>query len=123
MFREISSAGTLPSYFVVRSQMEQIEKHPGWQGERTLSEAALLLDGQLPLTFMLTYLISEEKYILSYVEGDKSIKHVIFTTDCKKHTWCYSNGTDNEFPTLNQMIKGAMHCEEAPIPLYGNPLS
>lgn len=54
---------------------EQVLSHPAWQGDLTMTEAADLLDGQTPYTFVLSSGFDRYHYILSYVSDSSIVKH------------------------------------------------
>lgn len=94
-----------------------IECHPAWQGELSFEEISFLLQGQIPFTFVLTNTQGQKGHLLSYINQYNTLHHIVFKKDETISKWCYTNGCENEFHQLDEMIKHAMHCEEMPIPL------
>jgi hypothetical protein len=94
------------------------ESNAGWQGQLSLKEAAALLENYSSFTFILSKLKEEVGYLLSFVNADQIVCHVHFSKNERKNMWCYKNGQENEFPSLDEMIKKAMHCNDSPTPLH-----
>ncbi len=95
----------------------QIENHSAWHGSLTLADAVMAVTGHPPFTFILSRLSAENGYLLTYVNLDRITHHVFFSREEQEDKWCYSNGNEHEFATLDEMIKSAMHCDGVPQPL------
>ena len=76
----------------ISSLEKQMLNHTAWQGEISLSEAALLLDGQKPYTFVLSSGFDRQHYIMSFVSEKNVVKHKNIRIVVFEGKTCFMNG-------------------------------
>lgn len=87
-----------------------IKNHASWRGNVSLCEAAALLKGNDPYTFIVSEGMDECHFFLSYVSSDRTIKHknVRVLIDCGD--WVVKNGQGLSFPTLDLLVPSCLQC-------------
>lgn len=90
-----------------------IESHPSWRGELTLAEAAKLLEGNNPFTYVVTQGFDKYHYFLTYVDADQKVKHRNVRSTIKNEKTFYYNGgggTGGNYETIENLVPGCLNC-------------
>jgi len=101
-------------------QLEDVEKHPGWNGKIDMDKASELLRNKTSFSYILCPGNKPNTYALSYVRQDGVVSHAIFNKESTQ--WRYRNGMDDSCDTLEELVPRVMHCEPyecrplAPVP-------
>lgn len=111
-----SSISQAEMYAWIKTNQEQIEKHPAWRGNVDAMLAETLLKKEASFTYLLRKGEKEQAYYISFVKEDGGIKHQRFTLEYGLKGWYYKNGVlkgpeevIDEF--LDRLIPQMMYCD------------
>jgi hypothetical protein len=94
----------------------EVTRHAGWQGEMTWDDAIKMVSNHPPFTYILSSLKNENSFLLTFVSSENNVQHVVFRKDEEENKWCFTNGNENEFDFIDDMIFKATHCPEGSKP-------
>lgn len=87
---------------------ETFSRH-GWKGEMSLKDAETALNGKAPFTYLTRFSEQKDKFTLSFVQADGSIKHDIFVlVDWKEGI--FANGGPCHRGPLDILVLLKMNC-------------
>lgn len=94
---------------------KDIENHLSWRGELSLMEAAALLEGSSPFTYVLTQGMDKHHYFLTYVDANRKVKHRNVRSALKNGVVMYWNGGGNGggYETIDNLVPGCLNCSES----------
>ena len=92
----------------------QVLTHKGWKGDISLPEAAQMLEGSSPFTFVLSKGFDKYHYILSFVSETDVVKHKNIRILIFKGQTCFMNG-GNRGPSIDidDLIRGCLNCSSS----------
>lgn len=91
-----------------------VELHPSWRGGLTLAEAAQLLKGNAPFTYVMTQGFDQYHYFLTYVDADGKVKHRNVRSAIKNGKTFYWNGGGGTggggYESIDNLVPGCLNC-------------
>ena len=98
--------------FVSKKQqlIDAIKSHASWRGNASLCEAAALLKGNSPFTYIVSEGMDECHFFLSYVSSDHTVKHKNVRVIIDRGDWVVKNGQGLSFPTLDLLVPSCLQC-------------
>lgn len=98
--------------FVSKKQqlIDAIKSHAAWRGNVSLCEAAALLKGNDPFTFIVSEGMDECHFFLSFVDSDRVVKHKNVRVLVDRGNWVVKNGQGLSFPNLDLLVPNCLHC-------------
>ncbi|MCB1109606.1 MAG: hypothetical protein KDK64_01375 [Chlamydiia bacterium] len=93
----------------ISSFEKQMVTHSAWKGDISLSEAAELLEGQKPFTFVLSNGFDRQHYILSFVSDRQVVKHKNIRIVVYQGQTCFINGgSGGPCAFVDDLIQGCL---------------
>lgn len=121
MSRITSCTSQVDSCGWIKTNQQQIERHPAWHKSVDAKQAEALLKGNASFTYLLRKGEEERSYFITFVKKDQVIKHQRFTLEHSQEPglkgWYYRNGmgysggpTEISSVDLEDLIPQMMHC-------------
>lgn len=92
----------------------EIEAHPAWAGNVSLSESAELLKGASPFTYILSQGFDKHHYFLSFVDTDKKVKHRNVRVFLSNGDTFYMNGGSGGggggYESIENLVPSCLNC-------------
>ena len=89
---------------------KEINDHPSWKGDVSLCEAAALLKGNNPFTYVLSAGMDKNHFFLSYVDFDLVVKHKNVRIILNQGNWAIKNGSTTIYSSISKLIPDCLHC-------------
>ncbi|QVL56789.1 MAG: hypothetical protein KFB93_05240 [Simkaniaceae bacterium] len=92
----------------------ELESHPAWKGDVSLTEGAKLLEGSTPFTFILSQGFDKNHYFLSFVDTDHKVKHRNVRIFLKDGDSMYMNGGSGGggggYESIENLVPSCLNC-------------
>ena len=92
----------------------EIQSHPAWQGDVSLTEGAKLLEGSAPFTYILSQGFDKHHYFLSFVDADYKVKHRNVRVFARDGHSMYLNGGSGGggggYETIDNLVPSCINC-------------
>lgn len=93
-----------------RQLISEVKEHAGWKDEISLCEAADLLKGHAPFTYILSQGFDESHFFLSFVTHNGMVKHKNLRVIIDQGEWRIKNGGGCSFESVTPVIPSCLHC-------------
>ena len=92
----------------------QVLSHKAWKGDISLIEAAEMLKGASPFTFVLSKGFDKNHYIMSFVSEANTVKHKNIRILVFKGQTCFMNGgTGGPCAYIDDLIPACLNCSSS----------
>ena len=92
--------------------INKVKSDPSWRGEISLGEAALMLKGSQPFTYVLSAGMDQAHFFLSYVDAHCGVRHKNVRVLLSQGRWCIKNGSTGTYEAIAPLIPDCLHCSE-----------